>query len=118
MCAVDSPLMAVVAELAPSLSSWAGERRAEAGGSRLSPVVAAGEQRVCVYSLGLLATPAMAAQRLFDGLRTLDAEVVWDGAAGACDLILVEEIPETGMGLAVMNRLQKAATETVAVGRI
>lgn len=118
MCAVDSPLMAVVAELAPLLSSWAHERRAEAGSSRLSPVVAVGAQRVCVYSLGLLATPAMAAQRLFDGLRTLDAEVVWDGAAGPCDLILVEEIPETGMGLAVMNRLQKAATETVAIGRI
>lgn len=111
MCAVDSPLLACVAQLTTgSLQAWA------ASEARLSPVVSCGAHQLCVYSLGCLTQPETAAQRLFDGLRTLDTEVPWDGAPGACDLILVEEIPETGIGLAVMNRLQKAASEMIQVG--
>jgi L-threonylcarbamoyladenylate synthase len=56
------------------------------------------------YVLGSLSEPAVIAQRLFDGLLTLEAEGV--------DIILVEEVPEGNEGLAIMNRVQKAAGET------
>ncbi|KAF9226497.1 translation factor [Gyrodon lividus] len=56
------------------------------------------------YALGSLSAPAVIAQRLFDGLLTLESEGV--------DLILVEEVAEGNEGLAIMNRLQKAAGET------
>ena len=65
--------------------------------------------------MGTLATPAVAAQRLFDGLRTLDADVPWDDGHGFCDVIVSEVVPETGVGLAIMNRLQKAASDIVTV---
>jgi len=47
---------------------------------------------------------SMAARQLFDGLLTLEKKNV--------DVILVEEVPETLEGLAVMNRVRKAAGET------
>jgi L-threonylcarbamoyladenylate synthase len=53
------------------------------------------------FDLGLISDPSMSAQRLFDGLLTLEAEGV--------DFILVEEVAETHEGLAVMNRVRKAA---------
>jgi L-threonylcarbamoyladenylate synthase len=46
-----------------------------------------------------------AAARLFDGLRRLDAEGARLGLAG----IAVAPIPETGLGLAINDRLQRAA---------
>ncbi|EJU06689.1 hypothetical protein DACRYDRAFT_113285 [Dacryopinax primogenitus] len=55
------------------------------------------------YSLGNRNEPSEAAHRLFDGLLTLDAEGV--------DVILVEGVEEDREGLAVMNRLRKAAGE-------
>lgn len=56
------------------------------------------------YTLGPIAEPAIAAQRLFDGLLTLEQEGV--------DMILIEEILEEREGLAVMNRVRKAAGES------
>lgn len=113
MCAVDSPLFACVARLTSEpLQQWA------ASSERVSPVVDCGPHQLCVYSLGVQSAPATAAQRLFDGLRTLDTDVPWAGEPSACDLILVEEIPDTGIGLAVMNRLQKAATGVIEVGSV
>ncbi|KAJ3572474.1 hypothetical protein NP233_g3068 [Leucocoprinus birnbaumii] len=56
------------------------------------------------YTLGTIAEPAVAAQRLFDGLLTLEHEGV--------DLIIIEEILEEREGLAVMNRVRKAAGES------
>ncbi|KZW04208.1 translation factor [Exidia glandulosa HHB12029] len=56
------------------------------------------------YPLGPLADPAVTAQRLFDGLLTLESEGV--------QLILVEAISEENEGLAVMNRISKAASAT------
>lgn len=47
----------------------------------------------------------MTAQRLFDGLLTLEREGV--------DVIVIEEIKEEKEGLAVMNRVKKAAGESV-----
>ncbi|KAI0027034.1 hypothetical protein K488DRAFT_91446, partial [Vararia minispora EC-137] len=57
------------------------------------------------YALGPAADPAAAAQRLFDGLLTLEARGV--------RRILVEGVPEVREGLAVMNRVRKAAGEEV-----
>jgi L-threonylcarbamoyladenylate synthase len=54
--------------------------------------------------LGTTATPQVTAQRLFDGLLTLDHDGV--------DTILVESIDEHNEGLAIMNRVRKAAGET------
>ncbi|TFK28796.1 YwlC protein [Coprinopsis marcescibilis] len=56
------------------------------------------------FPLGPTSTPSLIAQRLFDGLLTLESENV--------DLILVEEIIEEHEGLAVMNRVRKAAGTT------
>lgn len=56
------------------------------------------------YTLGSLSELTVIAQRLFDGLLTLEQEGV--------DLILIEEVPEENEGLAIMNRVKKAASET------
>ncbi|KAK0468278.1 YwlC protein, partial [Desarmillaria tabescens] len=55
------------------------------------------------FFLGPLSNPAVTAQKLFNGLLTLEEEGV--------DLILIEEIEEFKEGLAVMNRVRKAAGE-------
>ncbi|KAJ8482241.1 hypothetical protein ONZ51_g5496 [Trametes cubensis] len=55
--------------------------------------------------LGPVAEPAVSAQRLFDGLLSLDSAKV--------DHIVVEEIQEEREGLAVMNRVRKAAGDNV-----
>ncbi|KAF8310017.1 translation factor [Clavulina sp. PMI_390] len=56
-----------------------------------------------IHPLGARLAPNVTAQRLFDGLLTLDNDGV--------DLILVESIDEVREGLAVMNRVRKAAGE-------
>ncbi|MDO9574136.1 MAG: L-threonylcarbamoyladenylate synthase [Candidatus Contubernalis sp.] len=55
-----------------------------------------------VEVLGCRRSPEEMASRLFDSLRRLDATGV--------DLILAETFEETGIGLALMNRLRKAAS--------
>ncbi len=64
-----------------------------------------------VRSLGTIDRPQVIAQRLFDGFLTLDNDGV--------DVIIVESIPETHEGLAIMNRVRKAAGEirNVTIGR-
>lgn len=57
------------------------------------------------YPLGPVDDPSVTAQRLFDGLLTSER----DGA----DIILIEEVKEEREGLAVMNRVKKAAGECV-----
>jgi len=57
-----------------------------------------------VHELGTFSTPQVTAQRLFDGLLTLDNDGV--------DIIFVESVEETREGLAIMNRVRKAAGET------
>ena len=113
MCATDSPLMRIIQQRV---------QLGECGGTRISPVamldLAGRRAQLCVYSLGSITAPEMAAQRLFDGLRTLDSLVKWDGDGSTCDVILVEAIDEDGMGLAVMNRLQKAASATLRVATV
>ena len=55
-----------------------------------------------VYQLSASGDLVEAASRLFDGLRRLDAQV---GATG----IAVMPIPHTGLGLAINDRLERAA---------
>ncbi|KAK7049580.1 hypothetical protein VNI00_005611 [Paramarasmius palmivorus] len=55
------------------------------------------------YELGLKSEPSVTARRLFDGLFTLEQKGV--------HLIITEEVEETEEGLAVMNRVRKAASE-------
>ncbi|KAI0368096.1 Sua5/YciO/YrdC/YwlC family protein [Pilatotrama ljubarskyi] len=57
------------------------------------------------HPLGPIGEPAVSAQRLFDGLLSLDRAKV--------DRIVVEEIQEEREGLAVMNRVKKAAGDSV-----
>ncbi|GAA5905100.1 hypothetical protein JCM5296_000474 [Sporobolomyces johnsonii] len=77
---------------------------------------------VYAYPLGARAQPEQAAKRLFGGLRWLDAlprageDAVGEEKQGekengkeGVDLILVEAVPEEGVGLAVMERARKAA---------
>jgi L-threonylcarbamoyladenylate synthase len=56
-----------------------------------------------IYPLGPTSDPSITAHRLFDGLLTLENEAV--------DLILIEEVKEENEGLAIMNRVKKAASE-------
>ncbi|GJJ16254.1 hypothetical protein Clacol_010550 [Clathrus columnatus] len=55
------------------------------------------------FPLGTVDEPSLTAQRLFDGLLTLERNGV--------DLIIVEGVEEAREGLAVMNRVRKAAGE-------
>ncbi|KIK65328.1 hypothetical protein GYMLUDRAFT_38776 [Collybiopsis luxurians FD-317 M1] len=54
--------------------------------------------------LGPVNDPSITARRLFDALLTLDQQSV--------DLILIEEVSECKEGLAIMNRVRKAASES------
>ncbi|KAF7317746.1 Threonylcarbamoyl-AMP synthase [Mycena kentingensis (nom. inval.)] len=57
------------------------------------------------FPLGPTSDPAQAAHLLFDGLLTLERQ--------GAEIILIEEIREEREGLAVMNRVRKAAGESV-----
>ncbi len=59
------------------------------------------------FFLGATSDPSVTAQRLFDGFLTLEQAGV--------HLILIEEINEVKEGLAVMNRVRKAASEEIYV---
>lgn len=65
------------------------------------------------FDLGPTDQPEVYAQRMFDGLRTLDEGPLL--GADKCDLIFVEALDDAGVGLAVMNRLKKAASATVVL---
>jgi len=54
-----------------------------------------------LFILGSYKQPDQAASRLFEGLRLCDEEHI--------NMILAEEMPEVGIGVAFMNRLKKAA---------
>lgn len=88
----DSPLTAALGTLACEGSDRAGSR------VRVEWIR---------HALGGLGEPSVTARVLFDGLISLDQEGV--------DVILVEGIEETREGLAVMNRVRKAAGETMWV---
>ena len=62
-----------------------------------------------LVSLGPEGDARAAAMHLFQCLRAFDAE--------GAEVILAEGIDEAGIGLAVMNRLRKAASRIITVGR-
>jgi L-threonylcarbamoyladenylate synthase len=59
------------------------------------------------YPLGPVTNPSLIAYRLFDGLLTLEQQGV--------HLMFIEEIDEEREGLAIMNRVRKAAGESISV---
>jgi L-threonylcarbamoyladenylate synthase len=59
----------------------------------------------CQFQLSLAGDTTEAASRLFEGLRWLDSEGVRTGARG----IAVMPVSTTGLGLAIADRLQRAA---------
>ncbi|KAI9467296.1 translation factor [Lactarius psammicola] len=66
-----------------------------------------GTQRWLTFSLGKRAEPACAAQRLFEGLLSLEEQGVRH--------IYVEEVAEEREGLAFMNRVKKAAGTSLRI---
>jgi L-threonylcarbamoyladenylate synthase len=59
------------------------------------------------YPLGPLAEPNVIARNLFDGLLSLEN--------GGVQLIFIEEIDEAREGLAVMNRVRKASSDSIRI---
>ncbi|KDN46444.1 translation factor [Tilletiaria anomala UBC 951] len=62
-----------------------------------------------LYDLGAPESPGEGAQRLFAGLRVLDE------APQKCQVIFVETMKADRIGLAIMNRLEKAASERISI---
>jgi len=62
-----------------------------------------GDWPVRLVSYGELDDSVQASARLFDAFRTLDA--------GGVDRIVVQSLPEKGMGAAYMNRVRKASAK-------
>ena len=110
MCALDSPLVQLLQ--VPDLVRWTKQATKD---DYLSPVYRTEQFQLCFYSLGYQNAPDIAARRLFDGLRTLDACVPWHDETRTCDVIISESLSEHGVGLAIMNRLKKAASRTICV---
>jgi L-threonylcarbamoyladenylate synthase len=83
-------------------------------------LAAAGVSRVLSYNLGPWRAPEVVARRLFAGLRAADAAAA---AAGGPAVIVAEGVPSVsasaegggvgGVGVAVMNRLRKAAARVI-----
>ncbi|MCG0239557.1 MAG: threonylcarbamoyl-AMP synthase [Firmicutes bacterium] len=85
----------------------------EAARGRRVGVLASAESRglypaPVVVEVGSRSDLARVAANLFAALRSLDAQ--------GADIILAEGFPEEGIGLAIMNRLRKAAGQVVRVG--
>lgn len=82
----------------------------------LPPLILPNLPQVQIHSfdLGPSSRPDKYARRMFDGLRTLD-EGPLHLEGDKCDIIFVEALEDDGVGLAVMNRLKKAASTTVVV---
>ncbi|TKY87736.1 hypothetical protein EX895_003317 [Sporisorium graminicola] len=82
----------------------------------LPPFTVTGLDNVQVhpFDLGPSDQAEVYAQRMFDGLRTLDEGPLRCGV-DKCQLIFVEALDDAGVGLAVMNRLKKAASATVVL---
>lgn len=67
------------------------------------------------FSLGSKGRPEQVAKRLFEGLRALDEGEEEDGS-DRCELIFVEAPnDDAGIGLAIMNRLEKAASSVLYI---
>ncbi|MGN7359253.1 L-threonylcarbamoyladenylate synthase [Paenibacillus sp. SAF-054] len=104
-------LSIVTGESPSAVSDWINARLREAAGRGERTGVLAFEEHAadyqadCVLSLGSLSDLDTAAHRLYAHLRRMDEENV--------GFILSEACPEEGLGAAIMNRLRKAAGQSV-----
>jgi L-threonylcarbamoyladenylate synthase len=94
----------LVSHYAPALPVRLYAQRAEPGEAMLAFGPVADHPRA-VFQLSADKNLVEAAARLFDGLRRLDAEGARLGLTG----IAVAPVPDTGLGLAINDRLQRAA---------
>jgi L-threonylcarbamoyladenylate synthase len=94
----------LVSHYAPALPVRLHAQRAEPGEAMLAFGPVADHPRA-VFQLSADKNLIEAAARLFDGLRRLDAEGARLGLTG----IAVAPVPDTGLGLAINDRLQRAA---------
>lgn len=109
--APQGTLSIVAGESAAEVSDWISRslQEAEARGERTG--VLAFDEHIsryhadCVETLGSLSDLGTAAHRLYAALRRMDEEHI--------GFILAEACPEDGLGAAIMNRLRKAAGQTV-----
>jgi L-threonylcarbamoyladenylate synthase len=94
----------MVSHYAPNLPVRLNARSVAANEALLAfgPTLADGQ---CVFQLSRAGDTVEAAARLFEGLRWLDAEGIRLGSAG----IAAMPVPDTGLGLAINDRLRRAA---------
>jgi L-threonylcarbamoyladenylate synthase len=101
-----SPKTPILLVLKPTAGKIAGIVEKEQGRGRKIGLLCAGRyhsgaERVIIIGK----TPEAFAKRLFDALRWLDSQKL--------DLIIAEGLPEKGFGMAVMNRLKRAAARII-----
>lgn len=101
-----APKAPVVLVLNPTAGKVERLVRQEQRHGRLVGLVCSGQYHVSADKVVLVGkTPQGAAKKLFAALRWLDAQGV--------DVIIAEGLPEKGFGLAVMNRLRRAASRVI-----
>ena len=93
---VEAPLAGLGARLGEAASRWLGERL----GIMLPAEVTAPVDGAVVFPWGRWAAPEELAQKLYAGLRALDAQ--------GCGVILCPVPPDEGVGAAIRDRLRKA----------
>ena len=95
----------MVSHYAPALPVRLRAAAADPGEAMLAFGPGSGGDAAALFQLSATGDLVEAASRLFDGLRRLDAEGARLGLRG----IAVAPVPETGLGLAINDRLQRAA---------
>lgn len=113
MMTSDSALSRLISSSTPTTSTISDKAHPHL----LSPITLERLEGVTVhpFDLGPSANAEVYAQRMFDGLRTLDEGPLRGEGGEKCELIFVEALDDAGVGLAVMNRLKKAASATVVL---
>lgn len=102
-----APRKPVILVLQPTAAAMQRTVRAEQQRGRRVGVLCSGTYHVAADKAVLVGkTPLSAAKKLFGALRWLDTQRI--------DVIVAEGFPEKGLGLAVMNRLRRAATTIIS----
>jgi L-threonylcarbamoyladenylate synthase len=103
---LDADSRASARESAPESPSAASAAPAPGAAARSPALVLVTRGGIPVAVLGPRGEPGAIAASLYAGLRALEGL--------GCNLILAEPVPRTGLGVAVMDRLEKAAAEVVS----
>jgi L-threonylcarbamoyladenylate synthase len=102
-----APRKPVILVLRPTAAALRKLVRAEQRRGRRVGVLCSGTYHISADKAVLVGKTAQsAARKLFDALRWLDKQQI--------DVIVAEGFPEHGLGLAVMNRLRRAATSIIS----